>query len=52
MKPIYLMIALLLALLPAGASGNNLQQQNKQENQTHIHFNASIATKPPESPRN
>lgn len=33
MKPIYLMIALLLALLPAGASGNNQQQQNKQENQ-------------------
>lgn len=33
MKPIYLIIALLLALLPVGASGNNQQQQNKQENQ-------------------
>ncbi len=33
MKPIFLIIALLLAMLPAGASGNNQQQQNKQENQ-------------------
>lgn len=33
MKPIYLMLTLLVAMLPVGASGYSPQQQNQQQNQ-------------------
>ena len=37
MKPIYLMLTLLVAMLPVGASGYNPQQQNQQQSKKKEH---------------